>query len=301
MSTFENALEDALARLDAGETVEQAAAQHPLYTTQLLPVLQAAQRLQQAAPAGAPAGLRQRGRAALLAHMAANPHRGATARSRLGFRYASSMAAILLALATATTAMAQASLPGHALYGLKLASEKVWRAVHFNPIYVDLELSDRRLDELLAVQNDPARASAALAAYATSLDRLELDLTAMPAKALSAQNVIAGQKEQVRAVLEAAGSSADEFFSIIPNLDELIKENPNQLPVITPSLQVPVIVPVIPSGSNNRQNSEQEAGSQSQGQQGSQGGQAEAAGVVDAAEGLLDTAKDVVDDLLGLP
>lgn len=285
MSTFEIALEDALARMQLeGESLEAALNRYPEFAAELKPLLLAAENLKAAPQAAASAAFKQRGRSALLAHMAAHPRTGAQGLP-LPLRYAAGLAAAVLALATATTVMAQGALPGQALHPLKLASETVWRAVHINPIYVDLEISNRRLTELIAVQDDPGRAPEALRAYAASLDQLKQDLALVPNKALSARDVITNQKEQLRGLLEASGTSADEFFTIIPTLDELIEKNPNQVPVVIPSLQVPVVIPIIPTPSSSRSGE-------------SEGGEV----IPNLAGEVLDSAKDVVDDLLqGLP
>jgi hypothetical protein len=285
VSTFEIALEDALARMQVeGESLEAALSRYPEFAEQLKPLLLAAQGLKAAPQATPSAAFKQRGRSALLAHMAAHPRSG-THGLPLRLRYAAGLAAAVLALATATTVMAQGALPGQVLHPLKLASEAVWRAVHINPIYVDLEISNRRLTELIAVQGDPSRAPEALRAYAASLDRLKNDLALVPNKALSARDVITSQKEQLRGLLEASGTNADEFFTILPTLDELIEKNPNQVPVVIPSLQVPVVIPIIPTPSSSRSGE-------------SDGGEV----IPNLAGEVLDSAKDVVDDLLqGLP
>lgn len=295
MTTFEKVLEEALARLGQGQSAEQAAAGFPELQERLLPLLAAAEALRRPLDAAAEptAEFKQRGRMALLSHMAAKPRAAGAPGASLPRRYATAFAALVLALATATTAMAQSALPGHALYGIKLVSERVWRSVHFNPIYVDLELSDRRLDELLAVQSDSARAATALSAYASSLDQLQRDLAAMPNKARSAREIIVGQKEQVRAVIEASGSSADQFFTIIPSLDELIEKNPQQVPVVVPGLPVAAPSLLAPLRDNTGKSEDQkDSAVETEGDP----------GAPDSGPSLLDTAKNAVDDLLqGLP
>jgi DNA-directed RNA polymerase specialized sigma24 family protein len=81
-------------------------------------------------------------------------------------------AMLMLALVVTGTARAQSALPGDALYGWKRASEQVWLSVSPDPIGTDIVLADRRLDEWMAVQKDPARSTTAMHDYMSVLNTL---------------------------------------------------------------------------------------------------------------------------------
>lgn len=286
MSELERILEDSLAQITLeGKSLEEVVARYPEHADQLRPLLQASQKLMNFEGGLPSPEFKQRGRAALGAHMRAHPVKIVSQRPRTVMRFAVGFATLMLAFATVGTAFAQSALPGQALYGWKLASERVWRSVHVNRVYVDLELSSRRLKELLAVQNDPQRARQALADYAASLAVLQNDVTLSPTKALSARNVISAHKEAVRSLLDESGQNADEFFIILPNLDGVIKANPDQdLPATTPESQIPLATIVPPLGNKN----ENKGGDSSASEQG--GGQS-----------IGEAVNEAIDDLLGLP
>ena len=87
------------------------------------------------------------------------------------FRLAAVTAALLVALLLAAAVYAQGAYPGEALYAWKLAGENLARLV--DPIGVDMWLSQRRTDEVLAVRTDPARLAIALEQYRLVMERLQ--------------------------------------------------------------------------------------------------------------------------------
>ncbi|QYK51778.1 MAG: hypothetical protein KF701_04605 [Anaerolineales bacterium] len=244
MADLETALEGAIALVQQGKSIDEALAQYPEHRLELQPLLTASVHLKQAGAALPAAAFKARGRANLEAAMAASRRRGG--RSPL-FKLAAGLAAVVLTLTTATTAMAQSALPGETLHPLKLYSEQVWRSLHSNPVEADLHIAQRRLEELLALDGDAARVPAALSAYAAALDVLRTDLEALPDRALSAQEILHGQRDLVQAVLEDAGTTVDEVFAILPTLDVLITANPIQVPVSTAVEQIQLVVPTIPT------------------------------------------------------
>lgn len=241
MSKLEHALDGAIALLQEGNSLEEALNHYPELRQELAPLLAATLQVRKVELGATPA-FKARSRAQLLGHIAAHPRQ----RPSSGLlRFAVGLATVALALTSATTAMAQSSLPGHTLHPVKLYSEQVWRALHSNPIQADLAIAQRRLEELLAVQSE--QVPDALSAYAASLEVLRRDVEALPDRALSAQTVLHAQRQQVQQVLEAVGSTSDDVFTIMPTLDQLITANPTQVPLTTPTQPVQLVVPVIPS------------------------------------------------------
>ncbi|MCW5874104.1 MAG: hypothetical protein KIS88_05610 [Anaerolineales bacterium] len=244
MANLDTALERAIALVHEGKTPAEALEHYPQYRKALEPLLEAALQVRQVQSLGLSAAAKTRGRAALEAHMAARPGFHAP-----GFRWArlaSGLAAVGLALVTATTAMAQSALPGDVLHPVKLYSEQVWRSLQTNPVQADLSIAQRRLEELLAVEGNPERVPDAMSAYASSLEVLRRDLESLPNRALSAQTVLHAQREQMQTVLEAAGSTVEEFFTILPTVENLISNNPMQVPLSTPSNPIQLVSPVVP-------------------------------------------------------
>lgn len=245
MANLDTALERALTLVQEGMTPEEALERYPQYRAVLGPLLQAALQVRSAQPTGLSLAAKNRGRAELQARMTARPRAYAPRLSVL--RMAATAAVCVFALMTATTAMAQSALPGDVLHPVKLYSEQVWRSLHSNPVQADLSLAQRRLEELLAVEGDADRVPDALSAYASSLEILRRDLEALPDRALSAQTVLHAQREQMQTVLEAAGSTVDDFFTILPTVESLITNNPVQVPLSTPTDDgIQLVSPVVP-------------------------------------------------------
>ena len=80
---------------------------------------------------------------------------------------------LLLTLVMTNTVFAQEALPGEALYNWKLASESLWRAVAVDPLGTDLTISDRRINEFVAVSADEQRRTEVLLGYNRLLARFQ--------------------------------------------------------------------------------------------------------------------------------
>jgi hypothetical protein len=72
-----------------------------------------------------------------------------------------------------STVFAQGALPGEGLYNWKLASERLWRAMAVNPLETDLKISDRRINEYVAVSSDEQRRTQVLLGYHKLLVRFQ--------------------------------------------------------------------------------------------------------------------------------
>src|SRR6187551_3084174 len=80
---------------------------------------------------------------------------------------------LVFALLMTNTVFAQEALPGETLYNWKLASENLWRAVTVDPLGTDLKLSDRRVNEYVAVSADQQRRTEVLLGYNKLLVRFK--------------------------------------------------------------------------------------------------------------------------------
>jgi len=140
-------------------------------------------------------------------------------------RFATTLAAIVLALVVAGTVYAQSALPGEAFYRWKLASENAWRAVSPDPVGTDLAIADRRVDELIAVDNNPVLHSQALDAYLEVVARLQSEL---------------GTGNDAR-ILRALDSQIEELNNsgiLLPQLDQ-----PHQGEDVLPQFDEPTLTP----------------------------------------------------------
>jgi hypothetical protein len=165
---FDSVLEDCLQHLAQGETPQACLSYYPEHAAELKPLLAVAARLKSGAQVRPSPAFKSRARAQLRAHMDAHPHKPGLFLPRLStpFRLAFSIAALALAFSITTgMALAQFALPGDVLYPWKLSSEAAWRTISPDPIGVDLDLGNRRIDEALAVSDNAAAQGVALHGY----------------------------------------------------------------------------------------------------------------------------------------
>lgn len=212
---LEHALEDCLTRMRLeGVTPEECLAQYPTLDEELAPLLMAAQDLGTLDSLEPRPEFKSQNRAALLAHVRAHPRRRSNWGSSLAFRYAASLALLFAAFAATGTALAQRALPGDTLYGWKLASERIWYSLHNSPVDADLFLTGRRVSEIEAIKGMANLEEIGVSAYTVILEQLSRDLALNPDKATSVGELLQGQKEQLKEIIE--NSQAD-----LPGLDEL--------------------------------------------------------------------------------
>lgn len=222
MKRFDRALEDCLERTAHGESLEECLQRYPQFAGELLPLLKAADRLERVASTSPSEGFRERGRAQLIAYMQAHPHDRNSkpnlrpARSAIrGVRPAWTMgiiiASVIFAFFVTGTAVAQSALPGQALYGWKLTSEAVWRAVSPDPVSTDLALARRRAQEALAVSGSQRKI--AVQGYEEVLSRLARQSLNNPSIQTRIVPILTVQREK----LEESGIS-------VPKLDEYLSQ-----------------------------------------------------------------------------
>jgi hypothetical protein len=94
-------------------------------------------------------------------------------RSPTSWRISLSFIALIGALLVTGTAKAQSALPGELLYGWKRTSEEAWRSLSTDPVGTDIILADRRLNEWIALENDPTRSAIASTDYFDELAKLQ--------------------------------------------------------------------------------------------------------------------------------
>ncbi len=184
---LELALDDCLQRLSTRKaSLAQCLARYPQFAAELRPMLEAALELQRGKEVRPSGAVRDRTRAKLLKHIEAHPQQPRKIRTlpRLAFM----IVVLACALLAAGTGAAQAAMPGQPLYGLKLSSERAWRAANPNPVAADLFLANRHAEELVEVASQSATLpdagvseadaeAQAMGAYIEVIDRLTSETT----------------------------------------------------------------------------------------------------------------------------
>lgn len=158
--------------LNETSTLEEQLARYPEFAAQLAPLLRTVLSLASARNVNPLPTFAAYTREALLHYMASHPYRPQK-NMVFSWRMASAFAVLIVALLATGTAQAQSALPGEPLYSWKRASEMVWRAVSLDPVSVDIFLAERRLDEWLAVVDNPERSASAKDGYLKVISRLQ--------------------------------------------------------------------------------------------------------------------------------
>jgi hypothetical protein len=117
------------------------------------------------------------------------------------------VALLLFALIMTNTVFAQGALPGDSLYNWKLTSERVWRIVSTDPLGTDLQLSNRRINEYVAVGNDETRRARVLVSFNELLTRFKSD---------------SNDQDRILVVLRSERVSLQKAGLSIPELDNYV-------------------------------------------------------------------------------
>lgn len=89
------------------------------------------------------------------------------------WRLTITLVSMLLAFIVSGTVFAQSALPGDIFYDWKLGSENAWRIVSPDRLGTDLTLSNRRVNEVVALSGDEVRHTRALEDYQRLLIRFK--------------------------------------------------------------------------------------------------------------------------------
>ncbi len=171
---FEAIFEECVDQIVSGESsLEECLARYPQYEAQLEPLLYTIVRLQDEAQPVRPSSLFRSRLRSELNRVIENSPRRKRAMPFFVWRIALNVAVLIFALVMTNTVFAQRALPGEQLYDWKLASETFWRTVTTDPLGTDLKISERRIDEYVAVSSDEARRREVLMGYNKLLGRFK--------------------------------------------------------------------------------------------------------------------------------
>lgn len=173
MNEFETIFDESWNEIESGEsTMDEVLARHPEHRAQLSPLLQTASKLARTKDVATPSpGFRARNRTQLNRYMQENPQMKRV--SPVFWRLTITLVSMLLAFIVSGTVFAQSALPGDVFYDWKLGSENAWRMVSPDRLGTDLTLSNRRINELVALSGDEIRRERALEDYHRLLIRFE--------------------------------------------------------------------------------------------------------------------------------
>ena len=209
MNDFESVFEESWSQLESGEsTLDEILARHPEHGAQLEPLLQAASRLAGVHDVMPSPVFRSRTRTQLNTHMRENPQMKRV--SPVFWRLTITLVTIVLAFIVTGTVFAQRALPGDTFYGWKLRSENAWRVVSLDRLGTDITLSNRRVNELVALSGDEVRRTRAVENYQKLLIRFHEAADAKDQERILP--VLRSQKES----LSKAGMSIPELDSYLP-------------------------------------------------------------------------------------
>lgn len=293
VSKIEHALEDCLTRLDAGESLDACLALYPDLASELKPMLSAAASVGELKDFKVDPAFRSRSRLQLAAHMHANPRRKSNTFA-LGFRYAATIAVLVIALATTGTAFAQRALPGELLYSWKLASESFWRSLQDDQFQADLTLAERRKTELGLVSGMAKQEAIGVEAYITVIQHLRADALGNPEHLDAVNQLFLDHQEALREFFAASQAGLPAIEELLGIVIPPIEETPSEPPADPPeagedgegSISVPAIATAIPTVVAKKGAGDTDSND------------AEAAVEEVEEEGWLEKA---IDDLLGLP
>ena len=240
MTEFENILEQCLIDLEGGvSNVDECLGRHPGHALQLKPVLLTHTSLERVGEMQPSAAFKARVRARLTQQMLAHPRRRSSRFNFAFMRLAGNFAIVLMIFLMAGTAYAQSALPGNTFYEWKLISENAWRAVSADPIRTDLAIAERRMNELIAVSNDPALQPRALEAYLEVTARLKSEAT-VENEALILQTLDSQLEE-----LEESGIPVPQIIDedILPQLEETLPAPVAPVATLLPLTEIPQVNP----------------------------------------------------------
>ena len=205
---FEAILETCIDDIAEGEaSLEDCLTQYPQYAAEMEPILLTATYLRNAKDVKPSPFLRGRIRAELKYAAKTAPQKRKV--PVFFWRMALNFAVLLFALIMTNTVFAQGALPGDSLYNWKLTSERVWRIVSDDPLGTDLQLSNRRISEYVAVSNDETRRSRVLVSYNELLTRFK-----------SEDND--NDQQRILMVLQSQRDSLHKVGLSIPELDKYV-------------------------------------------------------------------------------
>ncbi|MDO9300781.1 MAG: sigma-70 family RNA polymerase sigma factor [Anaerolineales bacterium] len=171
---FQRILDECLMRLLDGKfTLDECLLLYPEYAVQLSPLLETALLLNLGRDVEPLSTFTAYTRSAVTQYVQTHPRQPQIIIKPMFQRAALTFAMLVAAFFVTGTVHAQSALPGEPFYSWKRTSEHAWRAVSPDPVATDIILAERRLNEWIAVSNDPMQNANAMSSYLEALSKLE--------------------------------------------------------------------------------------------------------------------------------
>jgi RNA polymerase sigma factor (sigma-70 family) len=245
MKGFQRILEECLMKLLNGvSTLEECLVRYPDFAAQLNPLLETALLLTLGRNVKPSPIFNAYTHDALNQYVQTRPRQSRIIMPML--RRAALTFAMLVAVLLATgTAHAQSALPGDTFYTWKRTSEQVWRTISLDPVATDIALSERRLNEWIAVAKDQTRSTSAKDGYLEALARLKAtknkETVALIVPALESQQQILNKTGLITPELDDYLIDAISFLPV----DVLIQSTP--IKVASTITSMPTFTHIVPT------------------------------------------------------
>lgn len=236
----EKLLDQLLTKLEKGDrSLDELLEEHPEADGDIPSLLLVAEELREARTLGASPSLKERTRGDLKAFMRAHPREADPSETRTAFlprlmRLATVAASLLFVFLISGTALAQSASPGDRLYPWKRRSESVYRAVHPDQTRANVQIAQRRMDELVEADTIQER-NVILQGYQQALEHLTREISRN-----RAEEILPILKRHQR-TLDGAGLRVPQLEQTILNLSAAPdQEEPDD-----------TLVPTLPTGSDD--------------------------------------------------
>lgn len=225
---FHRVLEDSLKRLLNGtSTLDECLEHYPRYANLLRPLLETVLLMDLGRDVKPLPAFNAYTHDALIQYIQTHPHRPKLIITPAFQRAALAFAVLVVAFLVTGTAKAQSAMPGDPLfYAWKRTSEQALRAISLDTLGTDIMLAERRLEEWIAVSNDPALNASARLNYLEALKKLK---SGNDAETLA--QIVPALKQQEE-MLKTAGL-------VSPELDNYLVEAMGGIPASAPVQAVP--------------------------------------------------------------
>ncbi|MBZ0277914.1 MAG: DUF5666 domain-containing protein, partial [Anaerolineae bacterium] len=236
-----NAFNDSIDRLAAGQTLDDCLRAYPQYANQLRPMLNTGRLAHSAAPdaaeiAAAQARVRQR-----ILSMTQPPKARPRPVLWQAATLAASLALVFLVTLTGSAALAQNSLPGDILYGMKILTEDVRLAFSGESTTLKGEFNERRIDEIRQLTAARRPAEVAFTGDITAASGNTWEIAGLPvtvtADTIGANDARVGETVKVTVATDDQGQIIAKAIEIETHIE------PPPEPTLPPT-SVPTRIPV---------------------------------------------------------
>ena len=242
MKNLQRIFEDCQTRLSTGTaTLDECLGLYPEHAEQLKPLLKTSRLLNSKQHLMPSPTFRAFGHFAIVRYAQSHPWQPRGATFSFSWRMAVTLAVLIVTLLDTGTAHAQSAMPGNTYYEWKRTSELAWRALSPNPVAVDVVLSERRLNEWIAVADDPVLGNTARKDYQKALSRLD------PRENDESLDLIVSGLESQQHALKDAGlsiSELDDYLAEVhaPGLIQITEKGPKTTDASAITIEAPSAV-----------------------------------------------------------